>query len=238
MRTPQVGEAGFDYLGQGAGAAIVGVQDPLVCDDGDVLRPASDSEYQHSGRLEGVSLDARQAGVRVRYKIAVRLVIVAGDIVVNASSGIALTANTTNATSVTAGHITVTPATLTTLATAVDISGTLFLTSIITPTSTGAEDNWNPTGLSTATVIRVNCAGPAQTEISGIVGGTSGRILILINVGTFIMHLLDEDGGSTAANQILHGQDSFEVEPHESATLWYDGTSSRWRVIAVGTSTS
>lgn len=103
------------------------------------------------------------------------------------------------------------------------------LTGVITPAQlTANTDNWNPTGLSTARVIRVST--DASRNLTGIVAQAAGTRLTLINVGTTDLVLID-NLTSTAANR-FELTANMTVSANESVELFYDTTSSRWRVIA------
>ncbi len=94
---------------------------------------------------------------------------------------------------------------------------------------TANTDDWNPTGLSTASVIRVST--DASRNLTGIQGGADGRVLILINVGTQPLVLV-HDSTSTAANRFfLASSTNTTVQSNGACILWYDSTSSRWRQI-------
>lgn len=108
------------------------------------------------------------------------------------------------------------------------------LTGTITPTAltTNAND-YNPTSLSTAAVIRQDSS--ANVNITGLQGGAQGRIIILVNVGSFTISLLDESSSSTTpANRfkLPAAYATLALAPQESATLQYNTTSSRWRLVA------
>jgi len=102
------------------------------------------------------------------------------------------------------------------------------LTGDLTPAQiTSNQDNYNPTGLSSASVLRL--ATDASRDITGIAGGSDGRVLLLFNVGSFNI-VLKDDVTSTAANRFMLNGD-LTLAPDESAPLWYDSTSSRWRAF-------
>jgi hypothetical protein len=116
---------------------------------------------------------------------------------------------------------------------AFEIAKPLRLTGVISPTiTTTPQNNWSPTGLSTANVIRITSSG-VNANITGIAAQSSGTILIIINVGANPITLANEDGSSTAANRVVHTMDAPELGQNEIFVLWYDGTTARWRVIAV-----
>jgi hypothetical protein len=94
----------------------------------------------------------------------------------------------------------------------------------------GDNDDVAPTGMATATVVRLS--GNATTSVvTGFAGGAAGRVVIFMNVASNDIEISNEDAGSSAANRILHGQAAnVVVEQDESVSLWYDSTSSRWRM--------
>lgn len=100
----------------------------------------------------------------------------------------------------------------------------------ITPTQLAANtDNWNPTGLSTATVIRAST--DASRNLTGIVAPATSWALLLENVGAFDL-VLKHDVTSTAANRFYCPNDTdLTLQKDTSVLLGYDTTSSRWRVI-------
>lgn len=91
-----------------------------------------------------------------------------------------------------------------------------------------SEANYNPTGLATASIVRVTHT--ATCAISGLAGGAAGRRIILCNAdgAGFALNLLAENAGSTAANRFTV---AVTIADGESAEFWYDDTSSRWRPI-------
>lgn len=109
--------------------------------------------------------------------------------------------------------------------------GKLGVTNAISPTQlTATVQNWAPTGLASAGVIRI--AASAAWSIGGIVAGQPGDTITLCNISAFTITLVHGDVGSTAANEILcPGNANLALGLSSAATLWYDGTSSRWRVI-------
>lgn len=104
------------------------------------------------------------------------------------------------------------------------------LTSVISPAQlTANTDNWNPTGLSTARVIRFST--DAARNLTGIVAQPDGTVLTLRNVGGFTCTLKNLVT-STAANQFALPAD-IALAPQQAVTLWYDGTPAgpRWVVL-------
>lgn len=100
-------------------------------------------------------------------------------------------------------------------------------TGVLSPAQITANQNdYNPTNLSTAAVLRLNT--DARRSITGLAGGASGRMMVIHNVGSFAFTLVDESASSTAGNRFALQHD-LELGPDESITLIYDGTTSRWR---------
>lgn len=104
--------------------------------------------------------------------------------------------------------------------------------SVLTPTQISANtDDYNPAGLTNggnpygATVLRLST--DASRNLTGIVGGVDGRILLIINVGAQNL-VIKDDVTSTAANRFQLSAD-FTMAAEQSAFFIYDGTSSRWR---------
>lgn len=109
-----------------------------------------------------------------------------------------------------------------------------FWTGVISPSTITADQNdYAPTGFSTANVVRLshNNAG-ASRSITGLAGGASGRRVLVCNVNasgsaeSFV--LISESASSSAANRFATGA---TLAAGNCAEVWYDGTSSRWRVV-------
>lgn len=109
------------------------------------------------------------------------------------------------------------------------ISQAVVLSGDISPTALSATTNdWNPTGLSTASVIRVDLSGGSQ-QLTGLAGGSDGRLITLQNISAFNLYLKNANTGSSASNRFLLSAD-LRVLSGDAVDLWYDSTSSRWRL--------
>lgn len=109
------------------------------------------------------------------------------------------------------------------------------ITSALTPTAlSGAVNDYNPTGFSATTVIRIDPNGAAR-NITGFVA-TSGAVHRLCNisvVGAENLVLKHQDAGSAAGNRIIGPNlADHTIRPGGSADIWYDVTTARWRVLA------
>lgn len=108
------------------------------------------------------------------------------------------------------------------------ISADFNLTGDITPaTITATQNDYNPTGLSSATIIKASS--DASRSVTGLVGGADGRVIIFSNVGSNDIILENEDAGSTAANRFAIGGD-VTLTAGNTATLFYDTGTTRWRL--------
>jgi hypothetical protein len=109
-------------------------------------------------------------------------------------------------------------------------SGNELRTGVISPTQLVANtDDWNPTGLSTANVIRLDI--DAARTITGIVAQTSGTMILLYNTSAFTA-TLSHDATSTAANRFYApGAVDFSLTQKKSIWIRYDGTHTRWTII-------
>lgn len=109
------------------------------------------------------------------------------------------------------------------------IDEALFISGTISPTTiTSNQNNYNPTDLSTASVVRMTS--DASRDITGFAGGAAGRVLFLFNIGANPI-VLKNDTTSTAANRFLFGVDR-TLEAGRSIIIVYDSTVSRWRDVS------
>jgi hypothetical protein len=110
--------------------------------------------------------------------------------------------------------------------------GSFALVDDITPSQiTSDQNDYNPTGLSTASTLRLSS--DASRNITGLQGGADGRILFIHNVGSNNIVLKDESASSSAANRFALTAD-VTLSADAVAVLQYDSTSSRWRCVSGG----
>lgn len=104
------------------------------------------------------------------------------------------------------------------------------------PPTTVTTWTTNQTNLTIApgTSVRMRVATNAQyLELRSIAPGATpaGRILYLHNVGAFVILIVNEDAGSTAASRITTTTGNYYfLAPSHCVALVYDAVSSRWRV--------
>lgn len=102
-------------------------------------------------------------------------------------------------------------------------------TGIITPTAlTGNVNDYDPADLATSSVIRITTDG-GNYSITGLAGGSAGRILILRSVTAYIT-LVSQSLSSTDVNRFSLLSD-LVVQPGKAVMLQYDATSERWYAV-------
>lgn len=108
---------------------------------------------------------------------------------------------------------------------------TFNLTGTISPLALGANtNNWNPTGFSTATIIRASSS--VNVNLTGLFARPAGTVVDLQNIGSNNITLLGNNAASVAANRFLFSK-PITLYPSESLMIWYDSTSSGWRLFHV-----
>lgn len=132
-----------------------------------------------------------------------------------------------------ANGLTLSSGNLTTPATSTaSLGGNLRLLTSISPASiSGAQNDYNPTGLTSTVTVRI--AATADVTMTGMLNttGFTGRILNLCNISSFTIAITNEDAGSVAANRFsLPNSASVILAANECALVYYDSTSSRWRI--------
>lgn len=116
-----------------------------------------------------------------------------------------------------------------------DINGDLALRMgvINLPNAANADVN---TTTNRKSVYRITNSSPLGATISGLTGGVDGRTITFINTSTSPLGIVSDGTGnvSVAANRILTSDgNTLYIKANGAATLLYDGTASRWRVISL-----
>ncbi|MBI4275440.1 MAG: DUF2793 domain-containing protein [Rhizobiales bacterium] len=111
----------------------------------------------------------------------------------------------------------------------VKVNSGFYLTGDISPSQITADQNdYNPAGLSAASVLRLSS--DATRNLTGLSGGGRGRIVAIINVGSNGIVLKDANASSAASNRFSFGAD-VTLAAKQSAMLWYDAADSRWKLL-------
>lgn len=117
------------------------------------------------------------------------------------------------------------------------VEGALAVAPISPAQITTDVDDYQGQGLYTAMRGVLRLSTDASRIMSGIDATTvdyseAGDILWLINIGSFDLVLGHQDTGSIAANRIISPTAvDLILGPDESAMLWYDGATARWRIL-------
>ncbi len=111
------------------------------------------------------------------------------------------------------------------------ISATAGGESVITPSQiTTHPDPYNPTNLSTATMMRLS--GDASFRgIQTMTAPSVDKVLRVMNIGTNTLAFQKNVAFTTNANRFDFIRD-LNLLPNESATLYYDLTAARWKLIS------
>ena len=102
---------------------------------------------------------------------------------------------------------------------------------VTTVTPSADQNNYNPSGLTGTTELRVNPS--ASIKLTGLVAQTDGTQVTITNTSTdYLLWLEHENTSSTAANRfVLPLKCPAFLMPSDSITLLYNGTNSRWNVV-------
>jgi hypothetical protein len=109
------------------------------------------------------------------------------------------------------------------------VSESVRISGIITPTQLSAsQNNYTITNFDNITTVRLSSS--SDVNITGLTGGVGGRYLILHNIGSYVITLVDESGDSTAANRFATNG-NYTIPADGAATVQYDSTGARWRIL-------
>lgn len=82
------------------------------------------------------------------------------------------------------------------------------------------------------TLFRISSNGNG-IDVTGIQAGEDGRLIIIVNVGSYNITLKDQDAGSSVGNRLVLGSGSnFSLAPNQNMTFVYDGVDGFWRSTA------
>lgn len=103
---------------------------------------------------------------------------------------------------------------------------------IISPSQiTSDQDNYNPTGIESTTHLRIS----GDNGIRAITGIDASAITtlqkIILNIGSYPIYFPMDHPDSTSTNRFTGNSGDFILHPGMSVTIWYDTTSTKWRII-------
>lgn len=104
-----------------------------------------------------------------------------------------------------------------------------------TPAQITADKNdYDPQDVS---VLRLSS--DAARSVTGISSGSNGRLLTVVNAGSYAITLKHQSASSAASNRVICPEASdLKLKSNQSATLWYDAVTCRWRVTWTSASLS
>src|SRR5436305_2714523 len=102
---------------------------------------------------------------------------------------------------------------------------------IAPPQLTANQNDYNPSGVASASVLQLSS--DASRNVTGLAGGTDGRVVCLINTGSQPVALADESTSSAAANRFTLGG-TLTLLAKQAALLRYDAIAQRWRAMSGG----
>lgn len=91
-------------------------------------------------------------------------------------------------------------------------------------------NDWNPTGFSTATVVRVDAVDDGYS-ITGFDASATAVKKEVINVSAYDIIIAHQDAGSVITNRIISQTGGLVLASNDSMTIIYDPVTERWRVI-------
>jgi hypothetical protein len=109
-------------------------------------------------------------------------------------------------------------------------AGAEVLSGAIDATLTANTDNWAPTGVATARIIRIGSTG-GPWNLTGIAAPTGPvrQVLTLRNVSGVNVVLIYNSGSSLAGNRfVLPNGVNVTIAPQGALTLWYDTATAAW----------
>jgi hypothetical protein len=105
--------------------------------------------------------------------------------------------------------------------------------SVISPAQlTGDLDNYAPTGIATANLMRVS-SDSSMRAITGIQAptGTAPLRLTIVNIGSYTLYFPQDHPDSSSANRFTGHSGDYKLYPGKNADIWYDVTSTKWRFL-------
>lgn len=107
----------------------------------------------------------------------------------------------------------------------------------LTPSAISSDqDDYDPTDFGTADLVRQDLTGDQDITGFAAPGAGDNHFFWIVNIdgGSDELTLTDEDTSSSAANRIIcPDAEDLLLKPGEGASLMYDETSSRWRVVGL-----
>jgi microcystin-dependent protein len=152
-----------------------------------------------------------------------------GSISAQDSNNVAITGGTLDGTVI--GGVTPAAATATNLTATQQLtaSGVLVASGVQSPAAiAGNTNDYAPANLAITGVLRLSST--ARFNVTGLIGGSAGRMLLVHNIGIFPIVFTPSDALSAAANRFAFGT---TLGGGQSMLIQYDGVSSLWRGLSI-----
>jgi hypothetical protein len=115
----------------------------------------------------------------------------------------------------------------------VAIDGRFCLVSLTPAQITADQNDYNPESTASNRSSAWRISSDASRNVTGIAQGLNGRLLFLVNIGAQNIVLQNENASSAAANRIITGTGAdVTLAADDTAILWYDSTTARWRLVS------
>lgn len=103
----------------------------------------------------------------------------------------------------------------------------------ISPSFTGTQAAWNPTGFASANVVRVT--GTSTPVINGLSATVNNHAFLLINIGATSITINNESASASSAGNRIRTSTAAAVTfaQHRMAWVWHDATADRWRLAMI-----
>lgn len=111
------------------------------------------------------------------------------------------------------------------------VEGSTTLTGVGTASVGSTQHNYVLPNADTSTIIRLNNS--ASFTLTGIAGGSDGKMYYLFNVGIGDISITHQSVSSDAANRIICPTNgNFALRSSGGVQIIYDGTAQRWRIVS------
>jgi hypothetical protein len=99
------------------------------------------------------------------------------------------------------------------------------------PQITADQNDYSPSGLTLSTVL--NISSDAARNITGLGGGSKGRVVVIYNSGAFAITLVAASASSQIQNQFSFPC-NYQISAGAGIVIFYDGIARRWRMLDEG----
>ena len=108
----------------------------------------------------------------------------------------------------------------------VTVTGGATAASVTTKSLTVDENDYDA---GSSDIVRLTPS--ANVTLTGLAGGEDGVVRVLYNVGTHVVTLSSGNTNSVETNRFSIVSGNAVLSEGDSSSVWYDGTSQRWRVL-------